>query len=64
MSACNCMGPQNGEPLCPCMMKDVKIIDGRYVKTEDLGPAPSGVNRVENSSFYRREGKLKLCRWW
>ena len=20
MATCNCMGPQNGAPLCPCMM--------------------------------------------
>jgi len=39
--ACNCIGPRNGEPLCPCMMRGVKIVNGRYVKTTDLGPAPS-----------------------
>ena len=37
---CGCIGPQNGEPLCPCMMRSVKIIDGRYVRVQDLGPAP------------------------
>ncbi len=21
MHACNCVGPQNGDPLCPCMMR-------------------------------------------
>lgn len=21
MATCNCVGPQNGEPLCPCMMR-------------------------------------------
>lgn len=35
---CNCMGPQNGEPVCPCQMRSVKIIDGRYVMIRDLGP--------------------------
>ena len=35
---CNCVGPKRGEPLCPCEMQDVKIINGRYVRTVDLGP--------------------------
>ncbi len=37
--ACNCIGPQNGEPLCPCLMRNVIERDGRYIKREqDLGP--------------------------
>jgi len=36
--ACNCIGPQNGEPLCPCMMRGVEIVNGRYIKKTDLGP--------------------------
>ena len=37
--ACNCVGPQNGQPRCPCMMRNVQIRDGRYVEPEkDLGP--------------------------
>ncbi len=23
MATCHCMGPQNGEPLCPCQMRAV-----------------------------------------
>ena len=42
VSGCNCIGPQNGQPLCPCQMRGVAIINGRYVKTQDLGPAPDG----------------------
>jgi hypothetical protein len=39
---CNCIGPQNGAPLCPCQMRGVTIKDGRYVRPEqDLGPAPT-----------------------
>lgn len=39
MSACNCIGPQNGQPLCPCMMRGVQERDGRYYRPEqDLGP--------------------------
>lgn len=36
--ACNCRGPQGGQPVCPCMMKDVRIVGGRYVRMVDLGP--------------------------
>ena len=37
--ACNCVGPQAGQPLCPCMMAGVAEKDGRWVKPEqDLGP--------------------------
>lgn len=40
-NACNCIGPQNGQPLCPCQMTMVQIKNGRYVMPErDLGPAP------------------------
>lgn len=39
-SPCNCMGPQNGQPVCPCQMRGVVILNGRYVRTTDLGPAP------------------------
>lgn len=35
--ACNCVGPQNGQPKCPCMMKSVRIIDGEYVQITRLG---------------------------
>lgn len=23
MTTCNCMGPQNGQPLCPCLMRAI-----------------------------------------
>ena len=37
--ACNCIGPQNGQPKCPCMMRNVIERDGRYIQREvDLGP--------------------------
>lgn len=39
-SVCNCVGPQNGQPACPCAMRSVRIIKGRYVRIQDLGPAP------------------------
>lgn len=40
-TACGCIGPQDGDPLCPCAMRGVQIRNGRYVRIEDLGPAPS-----------------------
>ncbi len=41
---CCCIGPQNGEPLCPCRMKSVKIKDGRYVlPAKDLGPVKEDI---------------------
>lgn len=39
--ACGCIGPQNGEPYCPCMMRAKGIVrrNGRWVEPErDLGP--------------------------
>ena len=37
--ACNCIGPQRGEPLCPCKMRGVIVRDGRYILPEqDLDP--------------------------
>jgi len=36
---CNCIGPQNGEPKCPCMMRGLIQRDGRWIEPEkDLGP--------------------------
>lgn len=38
-TSCHCIGPQNGQPVCPCQMRDVTVKDGRYVRIIDLGPA-------------------------
>ena len=44
--ACNCVGPQRGEPLCPCQMRGVMIRDGRYILPEqDLGPVKSNSDK-------------------
>ena len=38
-SACNCVGPQNGEPFCPCQMRGMIKRDGRWIRPEkDCGP--------------------------
>ena len=44
---CNCIGPQNGEPKCPCMMSDVIKRDGRWIQKErDLGPIISELEKL------------------
>jgi len=40
--SCNCVGPRNGQPLCPCMMRSVSVENGRYVQTIDHGPVKGG----------------------
>jgi hypothetical protein len=32
--ACNCIGPQNGQPRCPCMMRGLIQRDGYWVEPE------------------------------
>lgn len=32
MTACACMGPQNGEPVCPCRMKSGDIPGAQWVR--------------------------------
>lgn len=42
MHACNCIGPQNGEPKCPCKMRGMVQRDGRWIERErDYGPVVS-----------------------
>lgn len=47
---CHCVGPKNGQPLCPCAMRGVEIRDGHYVRVQDLGPV------VDDWYFESREG--------
>lgn len=52
--ACHCIGPQGDDPVCPCRMQNVKIVEGCYVEVikfsenEDmwrvLGRAPKSVS--------------------
>lgn len=46
-TACHCVGPQMGEPVCPCAMRSVRVANGRYVRTTDLGPAPACIDTPE-----------------
>lgn len=32
---CFCVGPQDGQPQCPCRMATLEIIDGRYIERRD-----------------------------
>lgn len=48
--SCNCLGPQNGQPLCPCHMRNVQVKDGRYVEIIDHGPVRA-VSSADFSSF-------------
>lgn len=34
--ACNCIGPQNGQPRCPCMMEGIIQRDGKWVQQERI----------------------------
>ena len=37
--ACACMGPRNGDPVCPCRMGWVERVNGRWWKiTEHRSP--------------------------
>ena len=51
---CMCIGPRVGEPVCPCQMRDVKIVDGRYIRIVDLGPVPIDVKPVPLSDVLRK----------
>jgi hypothetical protein len=37
--ACFCIGPQDGDPVCPCRMRYLVVENGRYVEKIDRGPA-------------------------
>lgn len=38
-AACNCIGPQNGQPLCPCQMRGLVEVDGQWVRpSQTIGP--------------------------
>lgn len=42
--ACNCVGPRDGQPLCPCRMRSVHVVEGRFVEIVDHGPATPSHN--------------------
>jgi hypothetical protein len=49
VSSCNCIGPQGGQPKCPCMMRGLVQRDGRWIEPErDLGPVTPLVRIGDN----------------
>ena len=34
-AACGCMGPQRDEPLCPCAMNWVEVVDEKYYQVKE-----------------------------
>lgn len=60
---CNCIGPQNGEPMCPCRMRGVIIKDGRYVQPEiDLGPVKPSIDIDGPGKFEDTEALANVLR--
>ena len=57
--ACNCIGPQNGDPVCPCQMRGVVEVDGRYVRITDLGPVISKISLPEPETPEERVNRLR-----
>jgi hypothetical protein len=61
--SCNCVGPQNGQPACPCAMRNVRVVDGRYVKINDLGPVTyKSAKETPEEEIARLEKRLKELR--
>jgi hypothetical protein len=46
VSGCCCMGPQNGQPLCPCRMRAVEAARPGWLSAS---PAPVGREEVFNA---------------
>ena len=56
MSSCLCVGPQNGEPLCPCRMRGLVKRNGRWIKPEeDLGPVKTFDEQFDHVFKYETE---------
>jgi hypothetical protein len=53
MSSCFCIGPQNGQPICPCHMRRVEVRNGRYVEVIDHGPV------VDQAKERQRDHELR-----
>lgn len=43
--ACGCLGPLNGAPLCPCAMKYVELVNGKYYRISSK-IAEDGINSI------------------
>ena len=60
MALCACMGPQNGEPLCPCMMRAARghLMTGKEPTMSDI---PS-ITRPDERDLYIRMEALRLAK--
>lgn len=60
--SCHCIGPQNGQPYCPCEMKAKKVFErnGRWIEPEkDLGPVRKTITDYQNIRA-RRDNMAKV----
>ena len=59
--ACMCMGPQRGEPLCPCMMRAARqhIMGGTYMPSFVSG----GVDdpHADHDDTYLNDGEVRCA---
>lgn len=56
MAACMCMGPQNGEPLCPCQMRAAMTHMSKLpiIPAQVLQPIETASS--DNTSYYNWDG--------
>lgn len=52
VEACFCVGPQNGDPVCPCRMRHLKPVNGRWIEEIDHGPIKDDSDNPENALDY------------
>lgn len=52
---CGCVGPAPGYPLCPCAMRGIQVINGRFVRpAQDLGPVPTDYDPLDPGGRNRK----------
>jgi len=62
VSACNCIGPQNGQPLCPCQMRGLVEIDGQWVRpSQVIGPVQRAIQWGRCSCGTMTSPTQKFC---
>lgn len=61
MVTCNCLGPQNGEPLCPCQMR---AASGYLAGAAPLAASRSFTFTTPNPDDRIRAFAEELRKWW
>jgi len=56
--ACGCMGPQRGEPFCPCKMQMVEMVDGKYYLITEHR-SPDGITHTAELVVTEEDKKAK-----